>query len=157
MPLDVLGRTRATLTQPASTPLAGSRYEGEYKGGSRTGQGTYHYWNGNKYEGGFKNNLFDGEGTFIEFTGWKMSVVWNEGIPHKYRNGQLIVKRTREESDYLEQQGHGKQSYYGVNRDLLELLNPDIVNAIKEGKCTYSVSGTKNYVACTISTVSCTL
>jgi hypothetical protein len=123
----------------------GDMYEGEYKGGSRTGKGCYFYWNGNKYEGGFKNNLFDGEGCFTEFTGWPISVIWSEGIPYRYMNGQLIVKRSREEMEFLEQHNAPVQSFYGVNVDLLEILNPEIVKAIKAGKCTFSVSGKNNY------------
>jgi hypothetical protein len=123
----------------------GDRYEGEYKGGSRTGKGAYYYWNGNKYEGGFKNNLFDGIGCFLEFSGWPINVIWSEGIPYKYLNGELIVKRSREEMEFVEQQSQQRRTYYGISKELLELLNPEIVNAVKHGKCTFSVTGEKNY------------
>jgi len=116
----------------------GDTYTGEYKNGSRTGSGTYLYWNGNKYQGGFKSNLFDGEGTFIEFTGWKINLFWEAGIPEKFISGEKIVKFNRadlEEGDLC----------YGVAKQLLELLNPNLVKAIKQGKCTYSVTGNRNY------------
>lgn len=63
--------------------LDGSRYEGTWHKGERTGTGTYIYANGNRYTGSWKHDVPDGEGHFEFANGghvdgtWKRGVIWN--------------------------------------------------------------------------------
>jgi serine/threonine protein kinase len=51
---------RATMVFPT-----GNRYDGELKGGQRSGCGIYTFANGKRYIGQFKNDRFEGQGTWI--------------------------------------------------------------------------------------------
>ncbi len=57
----------------------GSRYEGEYKNGSKHGKGTYYYVDGNKYTGDWVNNQKAGEGVFT----------WANGDRYEMRYSQM--------------------------------------------------------------------
>lgn len=59
---------------------SGSRYEGEFEYGKRTGQGAMEYSDGSKYEGNWKGDKKDGIGTFWNPQGDRFEGKFNAGL-----------------------------------------------------------------------------
>jgi hypothetical protein len=78
----------------------GSKYVGEFKDNSKSGQGTFIFANGDKYIGEFKDDRFDGQGTYVSAGSgntqsgiWKNGelVRWNPGVPIEIKGDTFIV------------------------------------------------------------------
>lgn len=63
---------------------AGDKYEGYWKGGEMSGNGTYYYSSGSKYIGNYYKNKMDGAGIYYWSTGDKFDGNWLEGKKDGY-------------------------------------------------------------------------
>ena len=79
----------------------GSRYEGDWKDGSRRGQGTHIFPDDRKYEGAFKNGKAGGQGTMTYPNGMKYVGDWKNGK----QNGQGTVTYPSGKTTYRRVQG----------------------------------------------------
>lgn len=74
----------------------GTRYEGNFKEGQRSGEGTYYYSTGAKYVGNQVNGNRHGFGTYYDPSGGKYSGEWvndeKEGEGTMYEKGQIFQK-----------------------------------------------------------------
>ncbi|MCS5640501.1 MAG: membrane-binding protein, partial [Candidatus Marinimicrobia bacterium] len=76
--------------------LKGDQYKGEWKGGKRTGQGTFTWSDGRKYEGEFKDGKRTGQGTFTlpngsKYVGkWRGDKPWN--VKFYDKKGNILIK-----------------------------------------------------------------
>jgi len=69
------------------TTADGSRYEGEWKDDMFNGQGVYTYSNGDRYEGQWKDNKYNGQGVRTFADGGRFEGEWKDGK----RNGQGVM------------------------------------------------------------------
>jgi len=87
----------------------GSRYDGEWSGRLRHGQGTMTFSNGDQYVGSWKNNERDGEGAQTWIDGSRYSGGFKGNLRHGYGEHSCL-DGTRYEGTLEE----GKLSGYGV-------------------------------------------
>ena len=63
----------------SKTDPSGTTYVGEFKGGKRSGQGTFIFANGNKYVGEWREDKYNGLGTIYASTGTAiLEGIWND-------------------------------------------------------------------------------
>jgi len=76
---DGLFSGQGTYYYLANNQFRGDKYVGEFKDGKYNGLGTYTYSNGDKYTGTQKNNMRHGQGIFIFANGQIKEGIWADG------------------------------------------------------------------------------
>ena len=95
----------------------GARYEGEWKGGNRHGQGKMTFTNNkNVFEGEWKNDKENGEGTCKWSTGASFTGEWQDG---RMRNGKMVYSDGNEYVGELhDKQRSGRGSMHFTDKSL---------------------------------------
>lgn len=89
----------------------GSRYEGYFQYGSKSGKGKFYYANGQTYEGDWLNNVMHGYGTYSFMNGDKYIGNWKNGM----RDGDGLFEKidgTKYKGEWKDNKKHGKGEEY---------------------------------------------
>jgi len=105
------GKTYTSWTDCVGTQqLFYGKYDGEWRGGNKHGQGTFTFADGDKYTGEFKDNKRHGQGTYTWPGGTKYVGEWRDGSIH----GQG-TKTWPDGTKYVGEYRDGKKHGQGTN------------------------------------------
>lgn len=119
----------------------GDIYKGEWKNGSRHGEGIIYYKNGDKFKGSFENDQIFGIGTYYFNNGNILTGEFNNKFIER---GILEIAngKGKYEGEFLNNKFHGKGKFMFFNGDIYE---GDWKNGLKDGHGVYYYQNQSEY------------